>query len=58
MELQDKKIKKLLHTLAHTVEHFEDLIKSIEDCGLNSGEYTKLKEKLKQENEKLKEKLK
>jgi hypothetical protein len=58
MHEQDKKLKKLLHTLSHTEEHFEDLIKSIENCGLNAEEYIKLYEKLKEENNILKEKLK
>jgi len=57
MTEQEKMIKKLLHSLKHTEEHFEDLIKSIENCGLNPEPYKELYEKLKNENEKLKEKL-
>ncbi|WP_421078255.1 hypothetical protein Mjas_02775 [Methanothermococcus sp. Ax23] len=54
---KERKIKKLLHSLKHTEEHFEELITSIESCGLNPEAYKELYEKLKNENEKLKEKL-
>ncbi|WP_292460043.1 hypothetical protein [Methanothermococcus sp.] len=54
---RERKIKKLLHNLKHTEEHFEELITSIESCGLNPDTYKELYEKLKNENEKLKEKL-
>lgn len=57
MTEQEKMMKKLLHSLKHTEEHFEDLIQSIKSCGLNPGPYVELYEKLKNENEKLKEKL-
>jgi ribonuclease HIII len=57
MTEQEKKIKKLLHSLKHTEEHFEELIQSIESCGLNPEPYNELYEKLKNENSKLKEKL-
>jgi len=57
MTEQEKMVKKLLHSLKHIEEHFEDLIKSIENCGLDSEPYKELYEKLKNENEKLKKEL-
>ena len=54
---RERKIKKLLHTLKHTEEHFEELITSIEENGLNAEPYIKIYNMLKDENNKLKEKL-
>ncbi|MBW9221927.1 hypothetical protein KKP97_02600 [Methanothermococcus sp. SCGC AD-155-C09] len=52
---RERKIKKLLHTLKHTEEHFEELITSIEENGLNAEPYIKIYNMLKDENNKLKE---
>jgi len=54
---KERKIKKLLHILKHTEEHFEELITSIEENGLNAKPYEKIYDILKDENNKLKEKL-
>jgi len=55
---ENKKIIKLLHILKHTEEHLEELIKYIEECNYNSEPYTIIYNKLKEENDKLREKLK
>ncbi|MDK2790468.1 MAG: hypothetical protein PWP15_975 [Methanothermococcus sp.] len=57
MTEKEKKIKKLLHTLEHTEEHFEALIDMVKETGLDPEPYKKIYEKLKDENENLKNKL-
>ena len=54
---ENKKIKKLLHILKHTEEHLEELIKYVEECNYNPEPYKTIYNKLKEENDKLREKL-
>ncbi|AEF96235.1 hypothetical protein [Methanotorris igneus] len=53
----EKKIKKLLHLLEHTEEHFEIIINLMKELNLNAEGYEKLYDTLKNENEKLKKEL-
>jgi len=55
--MEDKKLKKLLHILKHTEEHLEELIRYIEECSFNPEPYKEIYNKLKEENNKLREKL-
>ncbi|EHP84011.1 hypothetical protein [Methanotorris formicicus] len=55
--MEEKKVKKLLHLLEHTEEHFEIIINLMKELNLNAEGYEKLYEELKKENEKLKKEL-
>jgi len=54
---KEKLIKKLIHTLNHTEEHFEAIISQLKDLGMDTNEYEKLFLKLKELNETVKKKL-
>ncbi|ADG13100.1 hypothetical protein [Methanocaldococcus infernus] len=51
---REKLIKKLLHVLEHTEEHFETIISLLKELNLNYSEYEELYKKLKEANEKIK----
>ncbi|MCQ6253449.1 hypothetical protein [Methanocaldococcus sp.] len=54
---REKLIKKLLHTMHHTEEHFESIINQLKELGLDTEEYDDLYKKLKEINEKIKKEL-
>ena len=54
---REKLIKKLLHTLKHTEEHFEAIINQLKDIGLETNEYEEIYNELKELNEKVKKEL-
>ncbi len=56
--MDERKIKKLIHTMDHTVAHFDELINEIEQCNLDCSEYINLKEEMIKLNNKILEQLK
>ena len=56
--MEERRIKKLLHILKHTEEHLEELIKYIQECGYDPEPYKEIYERLKEENNRLRERLK
>lgn len=56
--MEERRIKKLLHILKHTEEHLEELIRYVQECGYDPEPYKEIYQRLKEENDRLREKLK